>query len=160
MEDDPPYDISIAREDGHNLVSDDCLVGAVRAALQRHQVRRADISLALVGDRRIAALNERHLQHDGPTDVLTFDLRDAPAGKAPADVIEGEIVVSTDTAVREAERLGHDVEAELSLYAIHGILHLLGYDDQTEKQAADMHRMENDILVSLGYDRVFDRLSS
>ncbi len=157
MEDDSPYEIAIARTGGLASVSEECLSGAIRATLERHHVSRAQISVALVDDDRITQLNEAHLDHQGPTDVLTFDLRDAESGSAAVagDPIEGEIVVSVDTADREARTRGHELDAELALYVIHGTLHLLGFDDQTTDEAARMHGVEDEILVSLGFGPVY-----
>ena len=91
--------------------------------------------------------------------MLTFDLRDEKTltGGSHNNCIEGEIVVSVDTADREADLRGHDITAELTLYAIHGTLHLLGFDDQASEDAARMHSLEDDILSSLGVGPVFRR---
>lgn len=97
----------------------------------------------------MAQLNEKHLGHHGPTDVLTFDLGDG------GTEIEGEIVISLDTARREAKRRGHSTSAEVALYAVHGALHLLGYDDHDPRRAARMHRMEDEILQSVGLRAVY-----
>ena len=123
---------------------------AVKAALEAHDVTAARIGMRLVSDDEMAKLNELHLGHAGPTDVLTFDLRDA-AGLP----IEGEIAVSVDTARREAKRLGHDRDVELALYAVHGVLHLLGYRDDAGFRAAKMHRKEDEIMESLGWGKVY-----
>ena len=124
---------------------------AIEATLRRHKVASAQLSVALVDDAGIARLNEIHLGHQRSTDVLAFDLRDdhgAGAGQAPS--IDGEIVLSVETATRESRKRGHDVVAEMALYAVHGTLHLLGYDDRGEEEAARMHDQEDEILVSLG----------
>ena len=158
MEDDSPYDIAIARASGPAPVSDECLAGAIRATLCRHQTPAAQISVALVDDPCIAELNETHLHHRGPTDVLAFDLRDdaedetAEVARGP---LEGEIVVSVDTAAREAEARGHGFDAEVALYVVHGTLHLLGYDDQVEADAVRMHAVEDEILASVGVGPVY-----
>jgi len=123
---------------------------AVKAALGAHEVTAARIGLRLVSDDEMADLNERHLGHPGPTDVLTFDVGDE-AGL----LIDGEIALSVDTARREAKRLGHDRDVELALYAVHGVLHLLGYRDDARSRAAKMHRKEDEILESLGWGKVF-----
>lgn len=159
MEDDPPYEISIVRAGVEQDVSDRKLVDVIEATLRRHHVSKASISVALVDDRRIAELNVAHLAHDGPTDVLTFDLRDEKnrSGGSRNNRIEGEIVVSVDTAAREAESRGHDITTELALYAVHGTLHLLGFDDQASEDAARMHGLEDDILSSLGTGPVYRR---
>jgi probable rRNA maturation factor len=164
MEDDPAYDIAIVRVSASvedRSIADASLIEAVKAALVRHNTPTAQISVALVDDSQMAELNLRHLNHEGPTDVLTFDLRDdddnRPAGQdGPAGGgLEGEIVVSVDTAAREARRRGHEVDAEASLYAVHGTLHLLGYDDRREQDAVRMHTVEDEILSSLGMGSVF-----
>jgi probable rRNA maturation factor len=93
---------------------------------------RLDLSLAFVTDRAIRALNRRFLRHDRATDVLAFRLDDA----------FGEVVVSTDTAAREAKARGIGVEEELLRYVAHGVLHLLGYDDHTPPQRGRMWRRQ------------------
>ena len=125
---------------------------AIRAALRRHGVVRARISVALVNDAAMARLNRDHLGHNGPTDVLCFDLRDEASEK---NTIDGEIVMSVDMAVKQARERGHAVEAELALYAVHGTLHLLGYDDRRKADAAHMHEMEDEILTALGWGPIF-----
>ena len=158
MEDDSPYDITIARASGPAPVSDECLAGAICDALRRHQTPAAQISVALVDDSRIAELNETHLHHCGPTDVLAFDLRDHAEEETAGVVrgpLEGEIVVSVDTASREAQARGHGFDAELALYVVHGTLHLLGYDDRVEADAVHMHTVEDEILTSIGMGPVY-----
>lgn len=160
MEDESDYDIAIARVGGQAQVSDERLMAAIRATLRRHQASRGRISVALVDDAHISRLNEIHLKHQGPTDVLAYDLRDGTGKESlfsSDGEIDGEIVVSVDCAAREAEARGHDVDLELALYVVHGTLHLLGYDDRTQKEATRMHDLEDEILVSLGLGPVFRR---
>ena len=158
MEDDPEYDIAFAGLVPSPLRSTDNLRRAAEATLARHGIRTAHLSIALVDDARMARLHERHLGHQGSTDVLTFDLGNGSNGNAGSDhntVIDGEIVVSVDTAIREAEARGHSVDAELALYVVHGTLHLLGYDDGDDGAAARMHRIEDEILVQIGLGVVY-----
>lgn len=124
---------------------------AVKAALRSHDVSEARISLRLVSDEEMASMNESHLGHKGPTDVLTFDLRDDGVDSG----VEGDIALCVDTAQRESKNMGHGVEDELALYAVHGVLHLLNYQDKTKAAAAKMHRMEDQILGSLGLGAVY-----
>ena len=94
-----------------------------------------------------------------PTDVLAFDLREEasqPLGKPTQVSVDGDIVVSLETAQREADRRGHALWAELALYVVHGTLHLLGHDDGDAEQAAGMHQIENEILTALGYGAVYE----
>ena len=127
---------------------------AVKAALRAHGVPRAKIGLRLVSDDEMATMNRKHLNHEGPTDVLTFDLREEEAN---AD-LEGEIALSVDTARREGESFGHGFEAELALYAVHGVLHLLSYRDDGKEAAAAMHVMEDQILESIGLGAIYASL--
>lgn len=156
MEDDAEYDIAVTQLHGDTPHLDTSLAAAVEATLRRHGTATARIGIAVVDDDRIAELNRRHLNHSGPTDVLSFDLRDQQnfsTNSAPD--VEGELVVSFDTADREARSRGHAVEAELALYAVHGTLHLLGYDDASTEQAARMHGVEDEILASIGLPPVY-----
>ncbi len=129
---------------------------AVAQTLRRHHISKARVSVALVDDAHITELNKRHLQRGEPTDVLAFDLRDDEnADETGAGYVEGDVVISVETASREAKRRNHEAIAELALYAVHGTLHLLGYDDQSEAEAAKMHAMEQCVLSGLGWKDVY-----
>jgi probable rRNA maturation factor len=149
-DDESSYDIAVNHLCDGAPNCDATLVEALAVTLRRHGAPRARLSLALLSDTQIADVNAKHLDQEGPTDVIAFDLRDGPDSP-----IEGEVVLSVDTARREAAARGHEVESELALYAIHGLLHLLGYDDHSEADATRMHETENDILSSLGIGPVF-----
>lgn len=85
--------------------------------------------MLLVGDRAIRRLNRAYLNHDHPTDVLAFP---QPQGSpSPGPHLLGDVVISVDTAARQAKAHGHSLNQELALLLIHGLLHLLGYDDST-----------------------------
>ncbi len=168
MDEEPAYDIAIARVNGDAPGCEAILRRAIEATLRRHRTPAARISVGLVDDVHMAHLNELHLNCKGTTDVLSFDLRDAPStptvsngepkrvtpGTADGPV-EGEIVLSIDTAAREAHQRGHTLDAELALYAVHGTLHLLGYVDRREPDAAHMHDIEDDILSGIGLGTVY-----
>lgn len=100
-----------------------------------------DAVVALVDDRTIAELHERFLGEPGPTDVLSFP--------------HGEIVVSGDTALREARARGIPPVHELALYVVHGALHLAGYDDRTPRGRGRMRAAERRVLAALGLGDVF-----
>lgn len=154
MDDEPSYQINVTCEGDISAHEAEMARSATEAALRGHGVKEAGISLALVSDARIAKLNERFLGHDGPTDVLTFDLGegDVEAGRL---ALTGEIVISWETAAREGQARGHGTDREIALYAVHGVLHLLGYDDADEVSAARMHAVEDGILSALGMGRVY-----
>lgn len=144
MDEDDSYDISVARECGQIDLDDSSVTQAVRATLQREGCSRATVSVALVTDDRIAELNQTYLDRAGPTDVLSFNLGDK------GECADGEIIVSVDTARRESAARGVSLTAEIQLYLVHGVLHLLGYEDGGEPEARRMHEIENEILMTLG----------
>lgn len=111
---------------------------------------RSEVSIAVVSDREIRALNRRYLKKDRATDVLAFPQgpREMP-GPAGARGLLGDVVISADRAAAQAPRYGQTVEGELNLLVIHGVLHLLGYDDTTRRTAARMDRRQREILALL-----------
>jgi probable rRNA maturation factor len=112
-----------------------------RAVLEGEGVGDAEISLAFVDDATSQTLNQRYLQHDEPTDVLTF-----PLGESQGR-LSGELVIGAEVAQTQAMERGHDVQVELALYVIHGILHLCGYDDRSPAQASKMRERERHYLA-------------
>ena len=124
---------------------------ALRYLLRQEAIADCTLSVTLVDDARIREINERFGGHDEPTDVISFDLSEGAAAEGPS----GEIVVSGERAAAEAAERGSDPVGELLLYAVHGLLHLIGYNDQAPGQAQKMHARENEILTALGYPDVF-----
>lgn len=112
----------------------------------------SELSLALVGDKEMSALHHRFMQDRSPTDVLTFPLEQDARGRVTC----GEVVINISEALRQSRRRGIDVQKELLLYALHGMLHLKGYDDRTDKGFDRMHRLEDRILTKLGVGAVFN----
>lgn len=100
----------------------------------------ARISIAVVDDATIARLHEKFLADPSPTDVLSFVL------ERSEEHLEGEVVLSADTARANATRYRNTAEREALLYAIHGVLHLVGYDDTTPRMRAEMRRQEKRYL--------------
>jgi probable rRNA maturation factor len=99
----------------------------------------------------MAELHQQFMGHSGPTDVLTFPLDEDARGR----VTSGEVVVCVPEARRRAEQHGVPVRKELLLYALHGMLHLCGFDDRTDSNFAAMHRTEDEILTAIGVGPVF-----
>ena len=110
------------------------------------------VEIALVDDSTIADLNERYLKEPGPTDVITFplveDAESAGPGSVPVGFVPslGEVVVSTETARRQAPEFLGDAKRETLLYVIHGVLHLLGYDDKNPATRARMEERQIEVL--------------
>jgi len=121
------------------------LKAAARAVLEGEGVRAAKVTLAFLDNPSIHALNKRHLDHDEPTDVITF-----PYSGPGAKKLEGDIAVGVDVAREQAGERGHPLNTELALYVIHGCLHLCGYDDRTARDAGEMRRKEREYLKTVG----------
>src|SRR3954451_11899946 len=111
------------------VVHDDLAALAARV-LRGEGVSRASISIALVDDAAIHRVNRAHLDHDCPTDVISFLLSEPDEPE-----LAGELVVSTQTALAVAGQLEVPAWNELALYVVHGLLHLCGYDDRTDEDA-------------------------
>lgn len=131
------------------------------------------ITTTLVDDHEISELNREYFGKTGPTDVISFPYFGPPlrrreeAGEycrresdAPAPAMEGprveeepfgDIVISVQTALSQAEEYGVSLERELALLTVHGTLHLLGYDDMTPNDQALMRKAEEEVLSRLGY---------
>ncbi len=94
-------------------------------------------TVRVVSDRRMRWMSRQYLGKDRPTDVLAFPAAPLPA---PEDAYLGDLVVSADTAARQAEERGLDLDQEFRILLVHGLLHLLGYDH--ERDAGEMRRLE------------------
>lgn len=113
------------------------------------------LSLSLVGDREMRRLHARYSGDDTPTDVLAFPL---PAPRGAGDAAPaGEVVVSVETAVREARARRLRPRGEVLLYAVHGILHLCGEDDHDPARARRMDRRTLRLLGGLGVRHSIER---
>jgi len=123
----------------------------VGKALKFLEITSAELSVAIVTDRKIHWLNKKYLSHDYPTDVVTFDLADDPGTAEKRVPLDGEIVVSATTALRKSKELGLQPMTELILYVVHGILHLAGLDDKTAKGRQAMREKECAVMSALGF---------
>ncbi|MGK7346124.1 MAG: rRNA maturation RNase YbeY [Candidatus Nitrospinota bacterium M3_3B_026] len=100
----------------------------------------AELSVLLTDDAEIRSLNRDYRGKDRPTDVLSFSQREGEfPGVAPEQL--GDVVISLDTAARQAEKLGHSLDDEVERLLVHGVLHLAGYDH--EKGGAEARRMRD-----------------
>jgi len=109
------------------------------------------LSVALVDDERMQELHRDTMDIDEPTDVLAFPLTGGP--ETDPEAARGEIVISTDTAAASAAERGATLHVETLLYALHGLLHLLGHDDHDPSERERMQAEERRLLATLGYER-------
>lgn len=120
------------------------LKDAVQMVLEDASIAEAQISLAVVDDPTIRELHRKYLEQDEPTDVLSFVYRHGDEG------LEGEVIVSAETADLSAASFDWTPQEELLLYVIHGALHLVGYGDTTPDKQAEMRQKERAYLTRLG----------
>jgi probable rRNA maturation factor len=112
--------------------------------------RDCELSILLVDDDEMSELNRQYLSRDHPTNVLAFSMKEGENTHLHPAVL-GDVVVSTETARREALERGVTLEEEMALLLVHGVLHLLGYDHEGAPEAAAyMEAKEQEILARLG----------
>ena len=118
----------------------------VTKALRLQGYRTApDVSIALVDDGYIQMLNREYRAVDQPTDVLAFPM-DSPDGVEPS---LGDIVISVERARDQARQFQHPLRREVALLTVHGLLHLLGYEDETEAGASAMWSKQKELLEQI-----------
>jgi probable rRNA maturation factor len=133
-------EIAIANEQASLEVRESRLQDAIRAVFADAQITQATVSIAIVDDATMHDLNRRFLDHDYPTDVLSFVLEQT------GSTLDGEIIVSADYALRSAHEYLWSADDELLLYVIHGALHLVGYDDLDSTSKSEMQEQERHYL--------------
>lgn len=136
---------------------EDKIIEVLEEAARVHDVNdMTEVSLMFTDDETIHEMNREYRGIDRPTDVLSFALEEGEEEEiygGPEENLLGDIIISVETAVRQAEEYGHSVEREMSFLALHGMLHLLGYDHMEEEERQEMRAQEKEILESLGITR-------
>lgn len=120
--------------------------------------KNSEISILLVDNSYIKELNFIYRNQNRPTDVLSFAMNelaeDEPDYESLEDVnILGDIVVSLEKAVEQSEEYGHSISRELGYLVAHGMLHLIGYDHETEEETRGMRNLEEKIMQSVKLER-------
>ena len=113
---------------------------AVRRLLKSEGVEKAEINIIYVNDLEIKKINKKFLKHNNITDVISFRLDE--------DVLLGEIYIGTGRAMKQSKEYGVSLTKELMRLAVHGTLHLIGYDDDNEKNRFEMFNLENKYIES------------
>lgn len=110
--------------------------------------KNSNVDLVFVNDKNMRALNLKYRKIDRPTDCLAFPMREGKDARLNPQLL-GDVVISVDTAKRNAKSFGTDIKDETTLYIIHGILHLLGFNDTDRRERAKMKSLEENILRRL-----------
>ena len=136
--------VDVSNQQASHTIDEGLVAAAVRTVLAGEGITRATISVAIVDDPTIHELNRTYLNHDYPTDVLSFRLNEETAD------LDGELIVSAETAANQAEQYGWTMADELLLYLVHGTLHLVGYEDEDAASQSQMRNRERHFLKQFG----------
>jgi probable rRNA maturation factor len=118
--------------------------------LAQLKIETAELGIHLVGAKEMARVNRQFLQHEGSTDVITFDYQPSEASlQKPASNLHGELFICVDDAVSQAKEFGTNWQSEVVRYVVHGVLHLLGHDDLKPDSRRTMKRAENRLVRRL-----------
>jgi probable rRNA maturation factor len=148
----PEIEVEISNTQCHVQVDPVTVDQLVRVVMAAEDRPRGSISIALVDNATIHAINRAHLGHDWPTDVISF-----PLNGPDAPVLAGELVVSAEMACTVAREIGVEPSEELALYLVHGLLHLCGYDDHEETDRCRMRQREDELLTLAGLTNPYPR---
>jgi probable rRNA maturation factor len=142
-----------AAVDGVAVIVNATARAALRAALPAVRAGEADVVVLLADDAMLAGLNERFRDKAGPTNVLSFP---APQSARPH---LGDVAIAYGVCAREAREQGKPLKHHLMHLVAHGVLHLVGYDHQTESEAQEMEALERRVLQALGAHDPFQPLA-
>lgn len=124
------------------------------------KIARPELGISLVGAREMTLVNETFLQHEGSTDVITFDHQDPEPGTRNQELsLHGELFICVDEAILQAREFKTDWQSEVVRYVIHGVLHLIGYDDLKPELRRPMKREENRLVKNLAEKFTFTQIS-
>jgi len=128
------------------------------AARKQMVEAHSEVSITFVSNERIQEINREYRDKDKPTDVISFAMEELGEGEVEligADMprVLGDIIISIPKAIEQAEEYGHSFLRELGFLAVHGFLHLLGYDHMTEEEETEMFTRQKEILDEYGLKR-------
>ncbi len=133
--------VSFDFSDDAELVDSTRLTRLAENVLEAERATWAEIGIVLTRHDRLRTLNRDFLNHDFNTDVLSFMVEESDAG------IEGEVYVDLETAVERHDEFGSTIEEEIERYVVHGLLHLVGYTDDTPEKKKEMNELESRYLA-------------
>lgn len=152
----------IDSNDETNSLSDNELIqieNILAFASKKQNVEQgSEISITFVTNESIQEINREYRQKDYPTDVISFAMEELGEGEVEVVGVDmprilGDIIISIPKAKEQAEEYGHSFMRELSFLAVHGFLHLLGYDHETEEDEKEMFSLQREILDDYGLKR-------
>lgn len=149
--------IAISNEQQDLSIDTEQLQKTVTHVMQTCTINKGTISIAVVDDNAMRALQQQYYGVKEVTDVLSFDLREKTSGPQSDRALDCEVVVNAQRARQAAQKRNQDPQAELNLYIVHGLLHQLGFDDQDNNSAEIMHQKEDQLLEELGFGPAYSQ---
>ena len=140
-----PISVKIKNQQRRLKIDLSAVEALTKLVLNKEGRSQGEVSYLFVNNDRIRELNRKYLGRDYPTDVLSFPQEEG-GGKGAASFLMGDVVVSTQQARERAVDFGQSVNDEVTLYVIHGLLHLLGYRDQPPRERLIMKKREEALL--------------
>ena len=147
MTTDEDYPVSSTIDHPRRVAPVEAIERLLMHAVEAEAAEVAHLEVVFTDHETVLDLNRRYLDHDYLTDVLAFDLSDDPAS-----AIDGEIYVDLDTAAERCSEFGESYEREVARYALHGLLHLLGYSDESQEESDEMKEREESYLQAFAPD--------
>ncbi len=141
-----------------NALTNSPLHPALLAQIEQRASYGFEIQVGVFDDEAIQQGNAQYRGKDKPTDVLSFSPWEGfefPAAPDDPMIMLGDVVISIETAARQAQELGHDLRAEIAFLAVHGALHLLGYDHGSDGQRRKMFALQDEIVARVREDKSF-----
>ena len=143
----PMYKISVVNSQRKIKLNAAALKKTAAATLSFLKEKTKVLSVYIVDDFEIRSLNYKYRSVDRPTDVLAFSMSEGSSLKGSEGIL-GDVVISVETALRQAKLLDRSLNEEMNLYLVHGILHLAGYDDACSRGRKEMERLQEKILCA------------
>ena len=149
-------EILIDNRQNNHMISQEKIKKTTQAILSALDCPDGELSILIVDDFQIEAMNRDYLDRSGPTNVISFPMREGEFLDITPQLI-GDVVISIETAMKEAELAGISMEDRFNQLLIHGILHLFGYDHEKSKEESDkMENKSHELLDMLGVNESFD----
>jgi probable rRNA maturation factor len=147
--------IEITDLQDHIRLDKKLLLQVIRRTMKAEGRSAKSLSIVLTDNRHLRNLSREYVGRDHDTDVISFPLEDLDWPSGGNGGLNGEIIASAEMARQHAMETNGDPQAELLLYLVHGLLHLMGYDDRRPEDARRMHEREDALLEEFGLGSVY-----
>lgn len=142
--------VEVINEYNKEIVEIDLLRDFISFALNKLSLKNVMFNVIIINDESIHKINKEYRGVDRPTDVITFALEDDKSITTPQVRVLGDVYISYDKVISQANEYGHSTKREICFLAVHGLLHLLGYDHMNKEDEEKMFGLQKELLNSYG----------